>query len=162
MPYSALHLGGIGVKHGRVVGAGVFGKDLVQLRFGRIAVGRAGLLGHLDAAERHEGALERLVGLQADDLFQVLEFGVDIAGAVGGQVGHDLSLHIQHAAFGALFLLQGLQRAPQLVGGFGGACQEGFVAVIRAVVFLDKVADVDFLFPEAALKAVPLGIVDHR
>ena len=156
-----LHLGGVGVKDGLVVGAGIFGKDLVQLGAGLVAVGGAGLLGHFDAAVGHKGPLEGLVGLQADDLLKVLEIFVDVAGAVRGQAADHFGLHVQHAAFGALFLLQLLQGAPELVGGFGGAGQEAFVPRIGGVVFLDKVADVDFFFPDTALKAFPLGILLH-
>ena len=58
-----LHLGGVGVEHGLIVGAGVVGKDLMQLGRGLVAVGGAGLLCHLDAAVGHKGALEGLVGL---------------------------------------------------------------------------------------------------
>ena len=156
-----LHLGGVGVKDGLVVGAGVFGKDLVQLGAGLVAVGGAGLLGHLDAAVGHKGPLEGLVGLQADDLLKVLQIFVDVAGAVGGQAADHLGLHIEDAAFGALFLLQLLQSVPELVGGLGGACQEALVPLVGGVVFLDEVADVDFFLPDAALKAFPLGIVLH-
>ena len=58
-----LHLGGVGIEHSLIVGAGVVGKDLVQLGRGLVAVGGAGLLCHLDAAVGHKGALEGLVGL---------------------------------------------------------------------------------------------------
>ena len=67
-----LHLRGVGIKHSLIVGAGVVGKDLVQLGAGLVAVGGAGLLCHLDAAVGHEGALEGLVGLQTHDLLQIL------------------------------------------------------------------------------------------
>ena len=133
----------------------------MQLLAGLVAVGGAGLLRHLDAAVGHEGALQGLIGLQADDLLEVLQLGVDVAGAVGGQAGDDLGLHVQHAALGALFLLQLLQGTPQLIGRLGGASQKAFVAVVRGVVLLDEVADIDFLFPDAALKAFPLFKIDH-
>ena len=58
-----LHLRGVGIEHGLIVGAGVVGKDLVQLGRGLVAVGGAGLLCHLDAAVGHKGALEGRVGL---------------------------------------------------------------------------------------------------
>ena len=156
-----LHLGGVGIKHSLIVGAGVVGKDLVQLGAGLVAVGGAGLLCHLDAAVGHEGALEGLIRLQTDDLLQILQRFVDVAGAVRSQAADDLRLHIQHAAFGALFLLELLQSSPQLVGRLGGAGQERLVAVVRGIVLLDEVADVDFLFPDAALKAFPLFKIDH-
>ena len=155
------HLGGVGIKHSLVVGTGVFGKDLVQLFTGLIAVGRAGLLCHLDAAVRHERTLEGFIGLQADDFFQVLQLGVDVAGAVGGQAGDNLGLHVQHAALGALFFLKLLQGTPQLVGSVGGASQEAFVTVVGGVVLLDEVAGVDFLFPDTAFKTFPLFEICH-
>ena len=143
------------------MGAGVLGENLVQLLAGLEAVGGAGLLCHLDAAVGHEGALEGLVGLQTHDLLQILQAFVDIAGAVSGQAADHFGLHIQHAALGALGLLQLLQGTPQLVGCLGGAGQKAFVAVIRGVVLLDEVAHIDFFFPDAALKAFPLFKIDH-
>ena len=156
-----LHLGCVGVEHGLVVGAGVVGKDLVQLLAGLVAVGGAGLLGHLDAAVGHESTLQGLVGLQADDLLQILQVFVNVAGAVGGQAADDLRLHVQHAALGALGFLQLLQGTPQLVGRLGGAGQKALVAVVGSVILLDEVAHIDFLFPDAALKAFPLFKIDH-
>ena len=156
-----LHLGGVGIKHSLIVGAAVFGENLVQLLAGLVAVGRAGLLRHLDAAVGHEGTLERLVGLQADNLFKVLQLGVDVAGAVGGQAGNDLGLHIQNAALGALGLLQLLQSAPQLVGSVSRTGEEALIAVIGGVVLLDEVTRIDFLFPDAAFKAFPLFEICH-
>ena len=156
-----LHLGGVGVEDGLIVGAGVVGEDLVQFRRGLVAVGGAGLLCHLDAAVGHECTLQGLVGLQADDLLQIFQALVDVAGAVCGQAADDVGLHIQHAALGALGLLQLLQCAPQLIGRFSGVGEEAFVAVIGRVVLLDEVADVDLLFPDAALKAFPLFKIDH-
>ena len=156
-----LHLGSVGIKHSLVMGTGILGKDLVQLFAGLIAVGRAGLLSHLDAAVGHESTLQGLIGLQADDLFQVLQLGVNIAGAVCGQAGDDFCLHVQYAALGTLFLLQLLQGTPQLVGSIGGASQEAFVTVVGGVVLLDEVAGIDFLFPDTAFKAFPLFEICH-
>ncbi len=155
------HLRGVGIEHSLIVGAGVVGKDLVQLRRGLVAVGGAGLLCHLDAAIGHKGALEGLVGLQADDLLQILQTFVNVTGAVSGQAADHIGLHVQHAALGALGLLQLLQGTPQLVGRFGGAGQERLVAVVRGVILLDKVTHVDFFFPDTAFKAFPLFKIDH-
>jgi len=156
------HLRGVGIKHSGVVGAGILGKDFVQLRGRSIAIGGAGLFCHLDAAIGHEGALEGLIGLQADDFFQILQVLADIAGAVSGHAGNHFSLHIQNAALGALFLLQNLQSTPKLIGCFGGAGKEAFIAGVGAVVLLDKIAGVDFFFPDAALEAFPLYKICHR
>ena len=80
----------------------VLGKDFHDLGIDFIAVFSASLLCHADAAERLQSTLERLVGLQADDLFEIL---VQIAGTVGRDRGDDFGVHVQHAA--CLTLLTG-------------------------------------------------------
>ena len=121
----------------------------------------AGILSHADAAEGHEGALEGLVGLQTNDLLQILQILVDVAGAMRGQGRNDLGVHVQDAALSALLLLQLLQSAPQLVGSLSGASQERFVAIVGLIVVLNEIADVDFFLPDGTLKAIPLLKVHH-
>ncbi len=59
-----------------------------------------------------KGALEGLVGLEADDCHPSAVGVIDVAGAGMAQdARNDLGLHIQHAALGAL-LLQQLQKRP--------------------------------------------------
>ena len=139
----------------------IFGEDLVQFGSGGVAVLGAGLFRHADAAERHESALQRLVRLKTHDLLQILQVFVDVAGLMGSQGRNNLGVHIQDAALGAFFLLQLLQSAPQLVGRFGRADQEGFVTVVRLIVLLDKVANVDFFLPDGTLEAIPLLKIVH-
>ena len=149
------HLGGVGVKDGLVVGLVVLVEDLVVLGVDLVAVALCRLLGHLDAAVGHEGALQGLVGLEADDLLEVLEFGVDVAGAVCGEARDDLGLAVEHAAVGALLLLELLDLAPQLVGCLGGAGEERLVALVLGVVALDEVADVHVICPVTCREALP-------
>ena len=139
----------------------ILGEDLVQLGVGGITGLGAGILSHADAAEGHEGALEGFIGLQADNLLQILEILVDIAGAVGGDGGYDAGIHVQHAALSALLLLQLLQGAPQLVSRLGGTSQEGLVAIVGLVVALDEIADVDFFLPDGTSEAIPLLKIIH-
>ena len=120
------------------MGGHILGEDLLQLGIHLIAVGLGSLNGHLNAAVGHEGTLQGLVGLDADDLA------------------------VQNAALGALFLLQLLQSAPQLVGGLRGVSQEGLVTVIGLIVLLNEVTDIDFVFPDTAFKAVPLFEIAHN
>ena len=131
-------------------------EDLVELVVHVEAVVLGRLLGHLDAAVGHEGALQGLVGLQADDLLEVLGVLADVARAVGGQAGDNLGLALEDAVVGALLGLELLDLAPKLVGGVGRAGEERVVAVVGGVVALDEVADVDVVHPVATLKAVPL------
>ena len=148
----------VAVEHSLVVslvGLVVVGKDLVEVCARLVAVLLAGFFGHLDAAERHEGALQRLVGLQTHDLFQVLEAFADVARLMARDRRNDIGVHIEHAALLAFFSLQFLQLAPQLFCCVGRACKEGLVSFVGGVVTLNKVADVDFALPKSTFKAFP-------
>ena len=147
--------GSVAVKYSLVVGLVVFSKDLVEVGVGLVAVLLASFFGHLDAAEGHEGALERLIGLQPHDLFQVLETLVDVARLVARDGGDDVGVHVQHAAVPAFFGLQALQFVPQFLGSVRRARQEGLVSVVGGVVALNKIADVNFALPESTFKAIP-------
>ena len=155
------HFRRVGLEHCVGVGEVVFGEDALQLRVGFVPGLLAAVDGHADAAEGHKGALQGLVGLQADDLLEILQVLGDVAGAVGHEGGHDVGVHVQHAALCTLLLLQLLQRIPELVGGVRRAGEEGFVASVGAVVMLDKIADVDLFLPEEAVKVVPLFKMIH-
>ena len=133
----------------------VFRKDFMELLRRLVAVGRAGLLGHLDAAVGHEGALEGLVGLKADNLLKVFGLGIDVTGAVGRHRADNLGLHVEHAALEALLPLQLLQLAPEDIGCLRGALEETLVAVIGSVVVLNKITHIHFVEPFHALEASP-------
>ena len=150
----AAHLGRVGVVDALVVRLVVLRKDAVQLGVRRVAVGRQRLLGHLDAAVGHEGALERLVGLEAHDLFEIL---VEVARLVRGDGRDDVGIHVEDAALGALFLLEGLELGPEGRRGLGRVCQKRLVAVIGRVVEPDEFGRVDFLLPVAARETFPGG-----
>ena len=138
------------------MGLAILVEDLVVLVVDVEAVVLGGLLRHLDAAVGHEGALERLVGLQAHDLLEVLGVLADVARAVGGQARDDLGLALENAAVGALGGLELLDLVPELVGGLGRLSEEGLVAVVGGVVLLDEVADVDVVHPVPLVESVPL------
>ena len=108
----ALHLIGIGIEHTIVVGLAIFCEDLMKLFRRLIAVGGTCLFSHVDTAIRHESSLQRLIGLQAYDLLQVLHALVNITGSIGCHTGNNIRLHVEHTALGALLFLQFLQTAP--------------------------------------------------
>ena len=117
-----------------------------------IAIGLAGVAHHAHPAERVAGALERLVGLQADD---DLVFPIQIARAERVNRDNGFGIDIQHAALFAFRREQGREFFAHPHGAFGRGCEEGAVAVIGGVVFLNKVADVDLFLPIAAGEVVP-------
>jgi hypothetical protein len=149
------HLGCVGVKDGLVVGLAVLVEDLVILGVDLVAVALGRLLRHLDAAVGHEGTLQGHVGLEANDLLEILELGVNVAGAIRGEARDNLGLAVKHAAVGALLLLELLDLAPELVGGLGGAGEERLVAVVLGVVALDEVANVHVVRPVTCREALP-------
>ena len=87
-------LGRVGVEHAVVVRLAVFRERLVHLRIGLEAGGLQARLDHAQAAIREDRALERLVGLQADDDLVV---AVDVAGLVREQRRWRLRIDGEHA-----------------------------------------------------------------
>jgi hypothetical protein len=104
-----------------------------------------------DTAVRHDRALQRRIGLQADDDFTV---EIDVAGGVGGDGARHLR-DVEHA-FLALLDEQCLHRRPEVLRSGRGWREESLVAVVGLIVGLDEIADVDVFIPEAGLKPVPL------
>ena len=110
---------------------------------------------HLDAAERHECALERLVGLETYDLFEILSFFGYVASRVACESGDNVRVHVEDAALCNFSFLKVLKFCPKFVCCFSWALQKRLVAVVGSIVFLDEVADVNFVLPATAFKACP-------
>ena len=146
------HLGRIGIEDALVVRLVILVEDLMKLRTRRIAVGRAGLLGHLDAAIGHEGTLEGLVRLKADDLLKIL---LKVTGLVRVNVADDVRIHVQDTTLRALFLLENLQLGPKLVRRIRRRRKERSITVVRSIVQTNELADIDFLLPMSPNKAFP-------
>ena len=142
---------GVRRKYAVIVGLVIL-ELLLDFRGDLVAVLLAGVAHHAHAAERVAGALERLIGLEADDDLAVL---VEVAGAERGDGDNGFGVDVAHAALVALFCEQRVEFLAQTGGALGRGCEEGTVAVIRGIVLLDKVADVDLVFPNAAVKIVP-------
>ena len=146
-----LDLRGVGGEHAVVVGLVVF--ELL-LNFGGdfIAIGFAGGAHHAHAAKGVAGPLQGLVGLQAhDDVFLL----VQVAGAKAGGGDDGLGVHLQSAAVCVLLQKQILKLLADAQRPLGGAAEKAAVPAVGGIVLLDKVADVDLIFPQSANKAVP-------
>ena len=137
---------GVGVEDAFVVGLPVFREGQDDVRVGLVAVGLERAEHHAEAAVRHDRALERGLGLEADhDLVRP----VDVARPVGG----DRARHLRDVEDALLPLLyeQRLELRPDRLRAGGRRGEEGPVAVVRLVVVLDEVPDVYLLLPQATV-----------
>jgi hypothetical protein len=99
-----------------------------------------------------QGALERFIGLQADDRLQIF---VDIARPVGGNGGGDVGIKIHRGVGGILLTNADHHLLPQRRRCWRRLREESFIAFIRGVVMLNKIADVDGVFPFFTAKPGP-------
>ena len=149
---SSTHFRCVNIEYALVVCLSVVCEDVADLRINFIAIGLASLFCHTDTAERLERTLQRLIGLQTNDGFQIL---VDIAGFVRVYRRNNLGVHIQNAAVFPLLLEQIHYLAPQLCGSLGRTSQEALITFIRCVVLLNEVTDVDCLAPSTINETFP-------
>ena len=146
------HLLIVSVKAACVMCLSVSGEELGDLGIHFVAIVGAGFLCHTDTAVGLQGALERLVGLEAHDGLLAL---VKVSGAMGSDGGDYLGVHIQDAAGFSFFLLQIQHLCPQILSVLCRAGKECLIAVIGMIVPLDEVADIDFFVPFACHKICP-------
>ena len=102
----------VGVEHAVVVRLAVLGERFMDLRIGFEACRLQARFDHAQAAVREDRALERLVGLQADDDLVV---AVDIAGLVREQCRWSFRVDGKNALL-PLLLEIGLQLGPHRLG----------------------------------------------
>ena len=149
-----LDLLGVHAEDAVVVGLAVLGEDLLDLRIGLLAGFLDGLLDHTPTAVRHHGALARHIGLQTDN--HIVDFrGIDVAGREGVDARRGVGVHVVDALLALHGQIVVVQILPQVLGLVGGVSQEGLVALIRRVVLLDEVADINVLLPVALSEAFP-------
>ena len=109
MPAGRLHLVGVDVEHAVVVGLAVF-EHICDLRIHLPAVGVQLGIDQPDAAEGHDRAFQRGVGLEPDDL---LKLPVDIARLMRIDGRNRLFVDIVDALAFPLDLHQGAELLPQ-------------------------------------------------
>ena len=149
---AAPDVGGVGVEDAVVVRLAVLGEGLDDVGIGLVAVGLQRGRDHAEAAVRHDGALERRIGLEPDDDLVV---AVDVSGRVRGDGAGNLR-DIEHALL-ALLDEQIRELLPDALRARGRRGEERLVAVVGRVVRLDEGANVDLSLPESALEALPGG-----
>ena len=146
------HFRGISVENSLIVSLPVLCKEFHDLRIHMIAVIFAGFYCHTDTAVGLERAFERFICLKTYNGFFIF---VQVARAVGRNGRYDPGIHIQNAAFGLFFLCQFHNLVPQVFCSLGRPLKKVFISVIGGIVLLDKVTNIDFLFPDTAVKRFP-------
>ena len=150
------HFGRVCVIYAVVVRLAVLGEYGLDLGVELVAVHVERLLSHLYSAEGLQRALEGLVRLETDYLFELL---VDIACAMAREGGHDLGIRLEHAACLPLLCGEIQNLSPQLFSRLGRACEEGIVSLIGGIVALNEIAYVYFVVaPFAGVEPLPLLI----
>ena len=153
------HLGGVDVEDTGVVGLAAVGVVLHHLAIELVAVLVGSLPRDADTAVHMQGALERLIGLQADDGLLLGMLVVDVARGMAADAGNGLGVHIQDTTLLALLQEQVKHLAPQVLRALRRAGEELVITVVRGVVPLDEVADVNLVLPNTALEAFPCCVL---
>ena len=139
----------------------ILSKNLMELWIRSITICSQGLLCHSDTAVRHKSSLQRFISLKTYDLLVVLHGLIDISRTISIDIGNNICLHIQHATLGSLLLLILLKLSPEPVRALCRSLKETLISVIRGVVFLDKVTNVDIIVPVTRREAFPCFKICH-
>ena len=143
-----LHLVGVDVEHAVVVGLAVF-ENMFDGRVHLPPVSFELGVDEPEAAERHDRPLQRSIGLKPDDR---LKLPVDVAGLVRGDGRNGLLVDVVNAVALAFQLHALRQNTPQFERPLRRRRKEIPVAVVRSVVVLNKISDIDFGSPCAVLE----------
>ena len=149
-----LDLLGVHAEDTVIVGLAVLGEDLLDFRIRLLAGFLDGLLDHTPTAVRHHGTLARNIGLQTDN--HIVDFRrVDVAGAECVDASRCVGVDVVDALLALHGQIVVIEILPQVLGLLSGVSQEGLVALIRRVVLLNKVTDINVLLPVALSEAFP-------
>ena len=146
------HVLSVDIKNTSVVSLATIGVEVNNLWVNFITVGLACSHCHTNAAVYHQSALERLVSLETNNL---LKWFVNVASLVGGDSGNLLGIHIKYATVCGLLCKEIHNIRPKLCGSLGWTSEEGIITVIRGVILLNEVSDINSSLPVATDKAVP-------
>ena len=146
------HVLGVDIKNASVVSLATIGVEVNNLWVNLVAVGLASSHCHTNATVYHKGALQWLVCLKANNLLKWL---INVAGLVGGDSGNQLGIHIKYTTICGLLSKEIHNIRPKLCGSLSWTSEEGIIAIVRGVIPLNEVSDVDCFLPVTTDKAVP-------
>ena len=137
----------------------VLGEDLLDRRVRLLAGLLDGLLHHAPTAIRHHGSLAWLIGLQADDHIVDLR-GIDIASREGVDIRRRVGVHIIDTLLALHRQIVVVEVLPQVLRLVGRIREERFITLVRRVVLLNEVTNVDVLLPVAGNEPLPSLFLD--
>ena len=146
------HVLGVDIKNTSVVSLATIGVEVNNLWVNFITVGLACSHCHTNAAVYHQSALEGLVSLETNNL---LKWFVNVASLVGGDSGNLFGVHIKYATVCGLLCKEIHNIRPKLCSSLSWTSEEGIITVIRGVILLNEVSDINSSLPVATDKAVP-------
>ena len=146
------HVLGVHIKNACIVGFATISVEVNNLWINLITVGLACSHGHTNTAVYHQSALEGLVSLETNNL---LKWFVNVASLVGGDSGNLLGIHIKYATVCGLLCKEIHNIRPKLCSSLSWTSEEGIITVIRGVILLNEVSDINSSLPVATDKAVP-------
>ena len=149
---------GVNIKDRIVMGLAIFGKDLLDAIAGFLARLTDGGFHHAPAAVWHHGAFERDIGLQAHDNIII---GADITRRKGIDISRGLGIHVIHAVRALFGQVLGFEVVPHAQGFVSGAGEEGCISLIRSVITLNKIADINGGLPWTGSETFPSSILRH-
>ena len=152
---ASTHLGGVDIEDASVVGLALEGVALDNVLVDLVAVLAGSLASDADTTVDVQRALERLVGLEANNGLLVAMGIIDVASGVAHDTRDGLGVHIEDTTLLALLKQQVENLAPQLLGTLGRTYEERLIALVGGVVLLDEVSDVNLSRPDTFLEAFP-------
>ena len=149
---TAPHVVGVCVEDGVIVSLPILREGFRHRGIGFVSISLERVDDHPKTAIGHDRTLERCLGLKSNDHFVA---PIDIAWIVGSD-GTWNQGNVEHALF-SFFHEEFVQAIPKVRCACGGARKEGIVSLIRLVVLLNEVADIDLPLPKSRFEALPRG-----
>ena len=140
------HLRCICIEDAFIVGFPVLRVEFHNLRIDCISILLGSLHSHPYAAIRLKRSLEWLVSLESDDFLPRL---IKISRAMRGYGRYCFRIHIQNPALLTFLLAELHYLSPESLCIICRAFKKCLITIIRRVIPLDEVTDIDFLFPDA-------------
>ena len=149
---AASHIVGVCVEDGVIVSLPVLRERFYHRGIGFVSISLERVDDHPKTTVGHDCPLEWRLGLKSNDHFVT---PIDIARIVGGD-GTWNQGNVEHALF-SFFHEEFVQAIPKVRCACGGARKEGIVSLIRLVVLLNEVADIDLPLPKSRFEVLPRG-----